>query len=529
VSASIRIGLKRQLELRVGRVVKSPPVPNDVPLVRHGTWLGILHMTCTREQIRKLMRVRKTCSLEAAVVKVGMSENTARKYLKRGGQQLPTPDRDYRTRTDPFAEVWSQIEKMLVSDAGLEAKTIMQWLLERYPDQFRSNHLRTLQRRISQWRALHGPEKEIIFPQDLFPGKQSQSDYTWCNELNVTIAGAPFEHMLFHFMLPYSRWETASIAFTESFQSLTEGYAAAVKELGGVAPDHRTDNLAAAVSIGSRKAFQKRWKDFLKHYDVMPSSNSPYKSNENGSVEKSHDLLKKALDQRLRLRGSRDFASRTAYEEFFQTVIHRRNRERKVRLAEELKLLQELPRRDWDAPQELTVSVRPWSTVTIFRSLYSVPSRLIDAKLRALIYEDRIELFFGKNLIQDMTRVKPGENVISYRHLISHLLRKPGAFKNYKYRDELFPTKIFRKTFDYLQNAGKSDKEYLKILNTAAIEGESIVETALTILLELNEMPSEEAVKALLVSKREVPEVFIAPPDLAIYDALLSRQLIGVT
>lgn len=486
-------------------------------------------MTCTREQIRKFMRYRKTLSLEVAAAKAGMSENTARRYAKQGGKPLPMPDRDYRTRKDPFFEVWDQLQEMLAQDAGLEAKTLMQWLLEQYPQQFRPTHLRTLQRRVCQWRALHGPGKDIFFPQDLQPGKQSQSDYTWCNELAVTICGEAFEHMLFHFMLPYSRWETASIAFSESFQSLTEGYASAVKELGGIAPEHRTDNLAAAVPIGQRKVFQKRWKDFLGHYGAFPSSNNPYQSNENGSVEKSNDLLKKALDQRLRLRGSRDFASRTAYEEFVQSVIYRRNKDRKLRLAEELRVLQELPRRDWDAPQELFVSVRPWSTVSILRSLYSVPSRLVGAKLRALVYADRVELYFGKNLVQDMPRVRPGENAINYRHVIAHLVRKPGAFRNYKYRDELFPTAVYRRAFDCIAAAGKSEKEYLKILSVAAMDGESLVETALSLLLEMQQTPTEEDVKALLVAKHEVPNVTIILPSLSLYDGLLSRQLVGVT
>ncbi|MBX9721951.1 MAG: IS21 family transposase [Candidatus Obscuribacterales bacterium] len=485
-------------------------------------------MTCTKEQIRNFMRYRKTFSFEVAAAKAGMSENTARKYLKQGGKKLPTPDRDYRTRRDPFVDVWSQLQEMLAQDDGLEAKTLMQWLLEQYPEKFRPTHLRTLQRRVCQWRALHGPEKDIFFPQDLKPGKQSQSDYTWCNELGITIAGEPFEHLLFHFMLPYSRWETASIAFSESFLTLTEGYAAAVKELGSVAPEHRTDNLAAAVPIGQRKVFQRRWKDFLSHYGVEPSANNPGQSNENGSVEKSHDLLKKALEQRLKLRGSRDFASRTAYEEFFQSVIYRRNKDRKERLAEELKLLQELPRRDWNAPQELFVSVRPWSTVSILRSLYSVPSRLVGAKLRALVYSDRIELYFGKNLVQQMVKVRPGENAINYRHVIASLLRKPGAFRNYKYRDELFPTMVFRRAFDCLEAAGKDDKEYLKILSAAAMDGESLVETALGLLLEMKQIPTEESVKALLVTKHDVPEVTILMPNLALYDGLLSEQLAGV-
>lgn len=458
-----------------------------------------------------------------------MSENTARKYARRGGQQLISKDRDYRTRRDPFADVWDQLQAMLTRDEGLEAKTLMQWLLETYPEQFRPTHLRTLQRRVCQWRALHGQGKQIFFPQNIQPGKQSQSDYTWCNELNVTIAGEPFEHMLFHFMLPFSRWETVSIAFAESFQSLTEGYAAAVKELGGVAPEHRTDNLAAAVPIGQRKAFQKRWKDFLSHYGVRPTSNNPNQSNENGSVEKSHDLLKRALDQRLKLRGSRDFPSRTAYEEFLQAVVYRRNKDRKQRLSEELRLLQQLPRREWSAPQELFVSVRPWSTVSILRSLYSVPSRLVGARLRALVYAERVELYYGKNLVQEMQRIRPGELAINYRHVIGHLVRKPGAFRNYQYRDELFPSAVFRKAFDLLELAGQDDKEYLKILYTAAMDGENQVETALTLLFEMDQLPTETAVKQLLVTRHEVPEVNIKMPHLSLYDGLLVGQLNGAT
>lgn len=481
-------------------------------------------MTCTNEQIRKLMRYRKTFSLEVAAAKAGMSENTARNYLRRGGKTLVPQERSYRTRQDPFADVWEQLQEMLSNDPGLEAKTLLQWLMEMYPERFGSNHLRTLQRRVSQWRALHGPEKEIFFPQVLEPGRQSQSDYTWCNELGVTISGAPFEHLIFHFMLPYSRWEFGCIAFSESFQTLTEGYANAVKELGAVAPEHRTDNLAAAVPIGERQVFQKRWKDFLSHFGVRPTANNPSKSNENGSVEKSHHLLKKTIDQRLRLRGSRDFVSQNAYEEFVQTIISRRNRERKAHLVEELKVLKELPRRDWNAPQELFVSVRPWSAVSILRSVYSVPSRLVGAKLKAVVYASKIELYFGKNLVQEMIRVRPGESAINYRHVIGHLLRKPGAFENYLYRDELFPTAVFRRAFDALETAGKDSKEYLKLLNLAAMEGENNVETALQLLLEMKQMPSELGVKGILETKQPVPSVTILLPNLSLYDELLSKQ-----
>lgn len=484
-------------------------------------------MACTSEQVRNFMRYRKTYSLEIAAAKAGMSPNTARKYFRQGGRKLPSQNRDYRTRKDPFADVWEQLQEMLNRDEGLEAKTLMQWLLERYPDQFRPTHLRTLQRRVSAWRALHGAEKEVFFPQHIQPGMQSQSDYTWCNKLEITIAGQPFEHMLFHFMLPYSRWEFVSIAYSESFQSLTEGYSAAVRELGGIAPEHRTDNLAAAVPIGQRKVFQKRWKDFLSHYGAIPSSNFPNQSNENGSVEKSHDLLKSALDQRLRLRGSRDFSSINAYEEFVQSIVYRRNKDRKQALAIELKLLKQLPRKDWNAPQELFVTVRPWSTISILRGIYSVPSRLVGTRLRALAYADRIELYFGKNLVEEMPRISPGEVAINYRHIIKHLVRKPAAFRNYQYRDELFPTATFRKAYDQLEAAGKEDKEYLKILHVAAMDGQNLVETALTLLFEMKLLPSENAVKDLIVTKHKIPDVTVAMPELSFYDTLLTTEPVG--
>ena len=339
-------------------------------------------MTCTAEQLRQLVKYSQTNSQQVAAAKSGMSTRTARRYMNRKEIPKTRKPRDYRTRKDPFEHVWSEIENLLRTDDGLEAKTLMAWLLEKYPEEFQQGQLRTLQRKVRNWRALEGPDRnEVFFPQVIHPGRQSQSDYTHCNKLGITICGEPFPHMLFHFVLPYSRWETAFIAFVESFESLTDGYSKAVRELGAVAPEHRTDNLAAAVPIGERKKFQRRWQDFLAHYGVVPSANNPGESHENGSVEKSHDLLKNALDQRLRLRGSRDFLSVAAYEAFVHETVHSRNRSRAPRLYEELKLLKELPSRHWNEPRELIVTVSGWSTIAVLSAVYSVPSRFIGMKL----------------------------------------------------------------------------------------------------------------------------------------------------
>ena len=486
-------------------------------------------MTCTPEQIQKLLKYAQTEIQHVAAAKAGMSLSTAKRYLsgtqKYKSKELKVKVNRRRTRIDPFQDVWDEVRQLLKNDAGLEAKTIMEWLIESYPERFVEGQIRTLRRRIHDWRVLEGPErKEIMFLQDIQPGKQSQSDYTHCDSLEVTISGTAFSHMLYHFMLPFSRWEYAWICFTESFETLTEGFARATRALGAVAPEHRTDNLAAAVPIGEPGRFQIRWVAFLEHYDCQPSANNPRKSNENGSVEKSHDLLKNAIDQRLRMRGSRDFKSLEDYDSFLQSIVAERNRCRREKVAQEKPLLKALPKCSWDEPQQVSIGVTAWSTVRILKATYSVPSRFIGQKLKGLIHFERIEVYYGSHLIETFPRKQPGEKHINYRHLIFHLLRKPGAFRNYQFRDELFPRTVFRKTYDLLlsQDDAAADKEYLRILNQAAMGSEADVATALQILIDQNQIPTNEQVKQLCSQAAEVPRVTVLKPDLSKYDNLVN-------
>jgi hypothetical protein len=327
-------------------------------------------------------------------------------------------------------------------------------------------------------------------------------------------------------MLPYSRWEYVELAEVESYDTLSGGYTRAVEALGATAPEHRTDNLAAAVPIGRRGEFQERWSAFLEYYDAKPSANNPGRSNENGSVEKSHDLFKRALDQRLRLRGSRNFGSIDAYESYLREMVQSRNGHRRDRLKEELKLLNPLPSHNYSDPKDLFVSVSAWSTVSIARAVYSVPSRFISVKLRALVHADRVEMYYGPKQILSVPKVQPGERHINYRHIIAHLLRKPRAFKHYRFREELFPSSIFRKAFDHLTARAneEGEQEYLRILNIAAMGSENDVATALQLLLETGGTISEQAVKDLIVRKFAVPEVHVATSSLSVFDQLLSFE-----
>lgn len=379
---------------------------------------------------------------------------------------------------------------MLWQDHGLEAQTLMDWLLETYPGLFQPNQVRTLRRRIHDWRVLEGPERrEVMFAQNILPGESSQSDYTHCTELKVLIDGVPFPHMLFHFMLPYSRWEFVWICHTESTETLTTGYQLAVHQLGAVAKVHRTDNLAAAVPIGRHGEFQPGWESFLSHFSVKPSSNNPGRSNENGSVEKSNHLFKHAIDQRLRLRGSRNFQNLEDYEKFLKTAEAERNRLRADRFREEKSLLIPLPADPWHDPKQFSVSVTGWSTVSVAGAVYSVPSRFIGQKLKALANSSTVRIYYNSHLVAECPRHQHGGRYINYRHIIFHLLRKPGAFRNYQFIEELFPRAIFRSAYDALLrwNDEKCDKAYLQILNLAVMEGAETVASALERLLVIND------------------------------------------
>ena len=311
-----------------------------------------------------------------ASAKSGMSEPTARKYARSGrAPSAAKAAHTWRTRPDPFAEVWSEVEVLLRQDAGLQAKTVWAELNERYPGRFSTGTLRTLQRRFHAWRARSGPEREVFFPQTHTPGEQAQSDFTDMRKLGIRIAGEPFRHLLYHFVLTYSNWEAVSICPSESFESLSAGVQAALWQLGGVPREHRTDNLSAAtheLAESRGRDFTVRYRELVDHYGLRASRNFPGNAHENGDVESSNGGLKTAIDQRLRLRGSRDFDSRVAYESFLDTCVAARNATRRARIDEERGHLRPLPARALPSYRESYATVSRSSLVRILDRSYSV-------------------------------------------------------------------------------------------------------------------------------------------------------------
>jgi len=484
-------------------------------------------------QIRRLRRLDQLgLSKSQAAAKAGIDDKTARKYRRLG--RLPSEVRmahSCRTRANPFAEVWPRVEEQLTLNPGLEAKTVFDWLQREYPGRFADGQLRTLQRHIKQWRALHGPAKEVFFSQVHQPGHLCASDFTHASSLQVTIDGQPFPHLIYHFVLTYSNWETGSVCFAESFEGLSDGLQNALTELGGVPWVHRTDALTAAVPPGSdRPTFQRRYQALLEHYGLQGQSINPTKSHENGDVEQSHWQFKRALDQALMLRGSRDFTSRPAYEAFVRQLFVQRNRGRQARLVEELALLRPLPSQRLDACKRLKVRVDSGSTIHVGGNTYSVAGRLIGEWVEARLFADHIEVWYAQRQVERLPRLRGrGKHRIAYRHVIDWLVRKPGAFAGYRYREELFPSSRFRLAYDRLveQHPERAVKEYLGILYLAARQSEAGVEAVLEQLLRAGGPWTAAAVEQGLRasdSALSVTEVVVAPVDLAQYDALLEGK-----
>lgn len=484
----------------------------------------------TDQQVRKLMKlVKNEETLSLAAAKAGMGEQTARKYLRSG--KLPSESaapHTWRTRRDPFEEVWDEVVALLDMNAGLEAKTVFADLQRRYPGRFPDGQLRTLQRRVKVWRALEGPEREVFFAQTHQPGALCQSDFTHMAQLKVTIDGQPFDHMIYHLVLTHSNWETGTVCFSESFESLAEGLEGALWELGAVPAAHQSDRLTAAVTVlGDQAEFTDRYNGLLRHYGLEGKMIQTGRPNENGDIEQRHHRFKKAVEQALMLRGSREFKSREDYESFLRDLFAQLNAGRQDRFKEELKHLHALPETRLSTPKKLACRVGQGSTINADRNVYSVPSRLIGTRVEARLYAEYIEVWYAQKCIETMPRLRGRQgHRINYRHVIQWLVRKPGAFQNYRYRDDLFPTSYFRMAYDALQRQTpeRADKSYLRILHLAARENETAVDEALRFLINTEQAIHFETIEALVHEATALPaptDVHIDDIDLERYDALL--------
>jgi hypothetical protein len=419
----------------------------------------------TKQQVNLYMSYRKDHKQTTAAAQAGMSERTARR-IESGQHSTSKQPRNYRTRKDPFDGAFEQhVVPLLKADPGLQPITLLEQLDTILPGRFGRNHLRTLQRRVKKWLASEGPEQEVIFRQKYLPGFMGISDYTWMNQLNITIDGNAFAHKLFHYKLVFSGWSYAQVVFGgESFESLSTGLQNAFWRSGGVPQTHRTDSLSAAFNNHyEQETLTERYQKLCKHYGVIATRNNKGVAHENGAIEVAHSHLKRKIDQQLRLRGSRDFATINEYQSFLDVIVAKINRQCKTRFDEERKHLNTLPKRRTNDFCEQYVKVTSSSTISVKRVTYTVPSRLIGHRLLVHIYDTRLDLFLGHEKTLSLPRVYAQGSfrarAIDYKHVIHSLAKKPNAFKYSQLREDLIPEGDFRLLWQQLTAEHVSDKD----------------------------------------------------------------------
>jgi Mu transposase-like protein len=303
----------------------------------------------------------------------------------------------------------------------------------------------------------------------------------------------------------------------------------ALWQIGGVPVQHRTDHLSAAVRhlpTDEQEAFSERYQALMRHYGMQPTWNNAGIAHENGDVEQSHFRFKEALDQALRVRGSRDFPSRAAYERFVQDLVRNRNLTRTARFQQEQAALHPLPRLPLAPCREFRVSVSRFSTISVLGKRYSVPSRLIGTTVLVRLRAETVEVYVGTRPVLTLPRLQgAATHAVNYRHVIWSLVRKPGAFAHYRYREDLFPTLAFRQAYDALckHQPQHADRHYVRVLHLAATTSESEVETAIGLLLEHSQVPTFDAVRDL-VRVPQIPALGQMHVNLQAYDQLLSSQ-----
>ena len=265
----------------------------------------------------------------------------------------------------------------------------------------------------------------------------------------------------------------------------------------------------------------------MAHYGMVPTTNTAGEAHENGDVEQAHYRFKQAVDQALRVRGGRDFADRPAYARFLQDLVRQRNLTRQARFDEERQALRPLPTTPLAPCREVRVAVTRFSTIQVLRNTYSVPSRLIGGSVLVRVHAETLDLYHGTSHLLTLPRLLgQHQQRIDYRHLSWSLVRKPGAFAQYRYRDELFPTLPFRQAYDALlaTRPERADREYVRLLHLAASTSEAEVEAALTLLREQATPPTFDAVRELVQPATAVGVPMLTPAvlDLGIYDQLLA-------
>lgn len=496
--------------------------------------------TIKDQQYRLYMKIRKSGQTQViSAAKAGISERSGRTLEKQG--HLPSQRQNKRGRKfgmHMFSCIWeSDVIPLLQKTPPLTALVIFEQLQKLYPERYGAKNLRSFQRLVRHWRAVHGGDKEVIFRQVHTPGRQGLSDFTSPKTFSVTIKGQVFEHLFYHFRLAYSCWSFLKvIEGGESFSALSLGLQDALKCLGGCPQEHRTDHLSAGYKNQTSctpEDLTKRYEELCRHYTMVPTRNNLGQGHENGSVESAHGHLKRRIEQALVLRESSDFETVEDYQQFIDQVADRHNHRHQKRIEEERLYLQPLPVHRAVDCDLLTVRVTTSSTIYVKNVVYSVPSRLIGQQIRIHLYPHRLVGYLGPDQLFDFTRQKsiPGKRqyCINYRHVIQSLALKPQAFRYSVIKDALLPNATYQEIWQRLNQECVSRHACQLMVGLLKLSSDYNCEADLgdqvLSLLQKGETPSLGSLQRRYETQSKTPsaypEIIVPKQNIAAYNRLL--------
>jgi len=496
-----------------------------------GSWI-------TTKQVEIYMKSRQQGNTQlVSSAKSGISERSGRD-IEHGKRKDPkTTNRNWRTRKDPFSEVWDkELVPLLEQHPQLQAITLLEKLQAQYKGEYPDSLLRTLQRRVKQWSIKHGSEKEVMFRQEHAAGLQGLSDFTHLKNITITIAGKPLKHILYHFRLAFSRWSYMKvIQGGESYTALAESLQEALLRLGGSPKEHRTDSLSAAFKNLSKEAqgdMTARYEEFCKNFSMKATRNNPGASHENGSIESPHGHLKRRIEQALLLRNNYNFTTIEEYQTFIDQVVQQHNCRNAKAINIERPLLQPLPKYTAVDYTEVVVIVTSSSTIDVRRVTYTVPSKLQGETIRVRLYDDRLECYLGHMYITTLKRVYPPPNTairarnIDYRHIIHSLVKKPQAFRYSQIRDDILPNDDYKKIWQHVDRTmlpKNSCKFIVGLLHLAAIHDceTKLAEMVIT-SIDNNKLLTLNKLQDYFKPKVPIPpDILVAQHSLSDYNQLI--------
>lgn len=384
-----------------------------------------------------------------------MDRKTAADILNQPALPVAQPQRTYRTHPDKLAPYWNEVEELLKNDSKLKAYVLFAEMAKRHPEAFEPSWQRTFERRVRDWKLEQRIEKDVTFDQVHEPGDVLAVDFTNMNELGIVIANQKFDHMLFHAAATYSNWEYIDLCFSESFEALARGIQRCFQAMGGVPQRIRNDSLSAAVNnLSTDRHFTANFSKLLDHFNVQSHRINVRTPRENGDCESLHGHFKDYVDQRLRLRGSREFESREDWTSFLRECISEKNRARESNFRVEQATLADLPPKPFPIYTEHECMVASNSIITVKQNRYSIPSCFIGSRVQVRIYADEVQVWHACKHQFTMPRlIGKNQAYIDFRHVIDSLVRKPNAFAHYRFHEHMFPSMEFRKAFDTLTSS----------------------------------------------------------------------------